>query len=197
MMNLIKCGAAFAAASVLGAGSAATAGNLVTNGGFETGDFTGWTTNPASFPMYIEASIVESGTWSAQIAGYYGNPDLLSQTLSTTAGMHYTFSFGLYQLLGGPPITLDVQWDGNTIFSQFNPSFGNTWQDVSASVVGTGSDTITFISANSPAYTYVDNISVTGSASAPEPISWALTLIGLGGVGSALRGRRSAKVPAI
>lgn len=196
-MKFIKSGAAFAAASVVLAGGAAIAGNLVTNGGFETGDFSGWTANQASFPRYTEQNYVESGSWAAQIAGYSGNPDTLSQTLSTTAGTHYTVSFGVYQEGGGPTILLNVQWDGSTIFSQLNPAGDNAWWDFSVHAVGTGSDTLTFISANDPSYTYLDNVSVVGSASAPEPISWALMMIGLGGVGSALRGRRAVKVSAI
>jgi hypothetical protein len=54
-----------------------------------------------------------------------------------------------------------------------------------------GLDTLTFISANDPGWTYVDNIAV----SAPEPSTWAMMLLGFGGLGLAGCRRTLKKAP--
>ena len=49
-------------------------------------------------------------------------------------------------------------------------------------VLGTGSDTLQFISANDPGYTYLDNVSLTA---VPEPSTWAMMILGFAGLGFA------------
>ena len=165
--------------------------NLVQNGGFETGDFTDWTTNAVSFPMYIVTSPVEEGTYAAQIAGFSFGPDTLSQTIATTSGDTYTLSFWRYQQNVGPSTFLDVTWDGTAVFSEnlLGRGYNVPYQHFTASVVGTGSDTLVFTSANDPGFTYVDNVSV--SSGVPEPSTWAMMLLGFAGLG--LTGYRHTK----
>ena len=89
----------------------AVANNLVTNCGFETGDFTGWTiggntTNPGGNYYGVDGFDAQSGNYGA-----YMSQDLLgtgptvnlSQTLSTVAGQQYQISFWLEQ--DTPPTT--------------------------------------------------------------------------------------------
>ena len=66
-----------ALALVCAVAAAPAEGSLIVNGGFETGDFTGWTANPVSFSMYVDGT-AHSGSYGAQIAGYslYNHPDL-------------------------------------------------------------------------------------------------------------------------
>lgn len=165
-----------AVAALLVAGLQARADQIV-NGGFETGDFTGWTADANSFPMYIVTSPVHSGTYAAQIAGYSYDPDTLSQTVSTVSGQKYELEAWVYQVLAGPTISLDVTWDGTTVYSQLNPIVGDAYQEFSATVTGTGSDTLVFTSANDPAYTYLDDVSLNASA-VPEPGSLSLLALG-------------------
>ena len=165
---------------------AANAAGIV-NGSFETGDFTGWVPNEVSYPVYIVTSPVQDGAYAAQIAGYASGPDTLSQTVATTLGQTYTLSFWYWQD-GGLPNGFDASWNGTSVFSQVDIAGGTNvaYEHVAVSVVGTGSDLLRFTAYNDPAFTYVDNVSL----SVPEPASWAMMLAGFGGMGMALRARR-------
>jgi hypothetical protein len=181
-----------AAVALVLVGVGQTRADLIVNGGFETGDFTGWTTGANSYPETIKTSPVHSGTYAAQIAGYSSNPNTLSQTVTTTSGQAYTLSFARYQVYQGPPVFLTVDWDGAAVFTDPAPTVGGVYQVFSVNVVGTGSDTLTFISANDPAYTYVDDVSFNASLiAAPEPST--LTLFGIGAVGLVGLARRQRK----
>ena len=141
--------------------SAAVSNAQIVNGGFETGDFTGWTASANSFPMDIVTSPVNSGTYAAQIAGFAFNPDTLSQTVATGAGQDYTLSFWRYIADGNPTTLLDVYWDNTLKYSELNTGPFNAYSEISFNVVGTGSDTLEFVCANDPSFTYLDDVSLT------------------------------------
>lgn len=170
----------------LGVGAAQASPNLVKNGGFETGHFTDWGINQVSYPMYIVANPVQEGAFAAQIAGYQFGPDTLSQLISTSAGQSYNLSFWYFQV-PAQPNGIAVTWNGANVYAATNEAIGG-YQHVLASVVGTGSDSLVFTAYNNPAYTYLDNVSV--SAGVPEPSTWALSLLGFGLAGAAVRRRR-------
>lgn len=175
----------------LSTAAAATAGtNLIVNGGFETGDFTGWITNPSGYPEYIVTYPVESGFYAAQIAGYSYNVDTLSQAVTTTPGRSYTLSFGYWQD-PATPNGINVTWDGNSVYSTTDTNTGLAFWNITTTVVGQGSDMLVFTAYNDPAFTYLDDVSLTSSV--PEPGAWSLLLLGLGGLGLALRARRQAR----
>lgn len=81
------------ALAIIAAPVPALAQNLVTNGGFETGDFTGWTAPSESYPEKVDTTYVASGAYAGEIAGYSYQPDTLSQQIATGAGHIYHIRF--------------------------------------------------------------------------------------------------------
>ena len=72
--------------------------DLITNGNFGTGDFTGWTvggdTVNAFYSVYGHDSVLPNGNYAQFFT--YGAPVTISQTLATSPGTVYTVSFSLY-----------------------------------------------------------------------------------------------------
>jgi hypothetical protein len=164
--------------------------DLIANGGFETGDFTGWTvvldvTYPASIttlPAYVH-----SGTYAAQVAGSASYNEL-SQTVSTTPGQYYALSFWLNTITTGNDFR--ALWDGNAVLTGNITPQG--YVQYSYVVGGTGSDTVEFDGRNVPGWFYLDDVSLTPTNAVPEPsgVVALLGLCGMGLLGMAWRRRR-------
>src|ERR1022692_2530279 len=87
--NPVKRTLLFIVSVLASATVSAHAANLVTNPGFETGDFSGWTFDPTF--MVVEMSNPHSGRFDALLAT--GGMDLqLQQTIATTPGQSYDVS---------------------------------------------------------------------------------------------------------
>ena len=103
---------------------------LIQNGGFETGDFTGWTLNGDGYNYnYVDDSSTvtyitpHSGTYFASL-GESGFLAFLSQNIPTVAGQSYLLSMWLENPPSSPnvntPNAFVVQWNGSTLFGFTN-----------------------------------------------------------------------------
>lgn len=158
--------------------------NLVVNGGFETGDFTGWIQSGNLGFTFVDGN-PHSGNDAAWL-GPIGSDGFLSQILATTPGQSYSLDFWLYSF-GGTPNDFSARWNGTPVFSQSNIP-ANPYALNSFTVFGTGSDTLTFGFRNDPSYLLLDDVSVEASGPViPEP--GTLMLVGSGLIAIARRRR--------
>lgn len=94
---------------------------LIQNGGFETGDFFGWsqTGNFASSSVTTTSPSVLAGRYGAKLASA-GSLISLSQTVTTIPGAAYLLSFWLNSPDGVTPNEFAALWNGGALFDQTN-----------------------------------------------------------------------------
>jgi hypothetical protein len=142
------------------------AGQLVTNGSFETHDFGGWTLGGNSGASTYGAQIsidtdAESGAYAAGL-GSIGSDGTLSQTIATTAGTTYTLSFWL-QNEGSGTNDFKAIWNGQALVSLTNAAQSGYTQ-YTYTVTATGSSsTLEFSALNDASQWDLDNISLTAN----------------------------------
>jgi hypothetical protein len=139
----------------------------VTNGGFETGDFSGWTqSGDMSYTGVITgtagSTTVHGGTHAAQFGPNMGL-GYLTQTLATTPGVTYTLDFWLSNPVGGTGTEWLVSVGGNTLMDVHNaPTFNYT--EFTFTFTATSSSTnLQFGFAHPPNWFYLDDVSVTAT----------------------------------
>ena len=136
--------------------------NLVTNGGFETGDFSGWLLNANATHVGKIKGLIHTGKYSAEL-GQTTILGQLSQTLPTAAGQTYRLSLWLRNLKnqhGATPNEFQVQWEGSTIYDRVNLPFG-AWTNLQFTVTASASGSLlAFGFRNDPYYLGLDDVSV-------------------------------------
>jgi Pro-kumamolisin, activation domain/Viral BACON domain/Carbohydrate binding domain len=136
--------------------------SIVVNGGFETGDFTGWSLSASSTQVSSTKSYAHSGKYGAQL-GQASTLGTLSQTLPTIAGQTYQISLWLANpknSYGATPNEFQVQWEGNTLFDQSDIPFG-TWTNLVFTVTAANSGSVLQLGfRDDPYYLGLDDISV-------------------------------------
>jgi hypothetical protein len=148
--------------------------SLVQNGGFETGDFTGWTvvgkTIVSSFrhgtTVYDAVENAASG-YQVVHSGLYGaflgdnQTATFSQTLATIPGQNYLLSFWLDNPVSGSVQQFAVNWNTTTLVSlSAPPAF--SWTNFQFIVTGAGSGSVLqFAAENDPSYFGLDDVTVT------------------------------------
>jgi hypothetical protein len=175
--------------SLLGLGITQSArANLVTNGDFETGDFTGWTVTPAASGslLFVEHGFGPDTTFGAFFGATDHQFDTISQSFATTPGARYNLSF-FYQVTNTDLIADNhfvVLFNGVNIFDNLdaNPGYGTfTFNNLLATSSLT---TLEFEGYNTPAFDFLDDVSVNRVAGVPDAGS-TLPLLGfaLAGLG--------------
>ena len=180
--------------------------NLLSNPGFETGDFSSWSTNLDPVWDAVDSQSPHSGTYEA----YFGNPQTSSiyQDFPTVAGATYTISFW-YQAEFDPnnvsqPSELQVLFGSGSLTGTLGSCSGNciwdsallatSWTQVTLTVSATSSTSrIQFLATDQVAFIDLDDVSVVLSppsvtsvspASGPVPGGTSVTITGTGFTGA-------------
>jgi hypothetical protein len=160
--------------------------NLVTNGDFETGDFTGWTQSGNTGFTGVSgtfAGVPPHGGANQAFFGPVGSHGFITQDVATTAGGSYVIEFSLHNF-GGTPSYFSVNWDGASIYS-VTDSVGFDYATFSVIVFASSALTaLQFEFQQDPSYFLLDDISVNRAGSVPDAGS-TLPLLGfaLAGLG--------------
>ena len=147
---------------------------LVQNGGFETGDFTGWTLAGDNSYSSVSGTVVVNGTTTVDpnsgnffaLLGTLGSQGFLSETLPTSPGQLYLVSFWFNSTDGttpNPPSQFQASWNAITLTNLSNPLVfpGNGWLNLQFIATATGSSSLLkFSFQNDPSYFALDDVSV-------------------------------------
>jgi hypothetical protein len=155
--------------------------DLIVNGGFETGDLTAWNAGGNLGFTAVTSNNIHTGNFSFQM-GPIGSTGFIEQTLPLVAGNVATLDFWLAADAGGEVFSATL--DGQTLLSgDSGNGFGYTEFTYNVTI-GNNNPVLHFEFEHSPAYWYLDDVSVN-----VVPAPGSLALLGLGGLFAGRRRR--------
>lgn len=178
----------------------AGAANIVANPGFETGDFSGWTTSAPAFGIGVDtySSDVHAGTYGVYFGSNPGSPataSVLDQQLATVIGDQYTLTFWLSEYLaddlGG---FFKASMGGNVLVNLADVAQQDFTQYTANFTASSTTTLLDFQALNLPGFFGLDDISVTDTtplSSVPVPSTLLNLLIGFLALGQSLRQKKS------
>jgi hypothetical protein len=155
----------FALVATVGQPARATV-NLVTNGNFGTGDFTGW--QPSDGSILIDTSFAAPlDTYDAEFTGN----GILSQVITTKVGQTYTLAFSLLDQAGFFGDSFNVGFGGfaTTITGDMATTYTSESFSIPAADITSTSTTLSFQAINPQLAWDLDDVSVTPPQTAPIP----------------------------
>jgi hypothetical protein len=203
------------AANLVNNGDFANIGNVwVNNTGLGSDDIqTGGATPPPDWTVVLNNEFWFSSTnaysgltsspgngsiYAIDLTGQANNKPYggLEQTIATTPGQKYVMTFDLGSSYEWNNATtglaaLTASAAGSSKLFTLAPSSYDTWATETLDFTASGtSTTIEFLADSdyTSKYTGLDNVSVTSAV--PEPATWAMMLVGFGGLGGMMRSRR-------
>jgi hypothetical protein len=174
-MTIVSCFFITAAITVIGASTSVARAAIIQNGGFETGDFTGWTTSDLTYSGVVASGIYSdvnshSGNYLASL-GPIGSIGSLSQNIPTTVGQNYELSLFLKnQSQGAFPNQFQIFINGDNIFNEVNIDTPDYTKYSFNFIATTASTELRFGVRNDPAHLFLDDVNVIPIA-VPEPLS--------------------------
>ncbi len=191
MRSTVRKWLVFGTLATLGAAASATNAEMVFNGGFETGNFSGWSVPPNIFPPNSGAQIFgiaggggSEGTHYAALSST--NLRFISQVLPTTAGQNYQLTFWLRQP-DDHPIQFQVRFEGQIVLNAFDPLPDAGWHVLTLPLhANINGSFIEFGQQSFPLYVYLDDVRVV-----PVPAPSAAAVLLMGGAAAAGRRRRT------
>ena len=156
--------------------SSAALAEAITNGGFETGDFTGWSIGGNTSDTAVVSvpgtppSGAHSGQYWAALGPLGSNGVLLQATVSVIANQVYNFSFWLKND-GGTPNNFVAKFDSATLLNVSNLALQD-WTQYSYNVVPTTNfGIVQFIYRNDPGQIGLDDVSLVESNAVPPNLA--------------------------
>lgn len=150
---------------------------LITNGGFEAGNFSGWTQFGNTGATSVSSG-GHSGSYQANF-GPVGSMGGISQTIATTGGSSYVVDFWLAPSFGTPN-QFQFIWDGNVLLDLVNAEGFGWTHYVYGVTASTASTTVAFGFRQDPGWWRFDDAEVTDAV--PEPATIGLVAAALLGL---------------